>query len=118
MSGDDRGVATAWTASIVAVLICAAAFTFWIGAAATTRHRTEAAADLAALAAASHAADGPGAACDRARQVAVRMAVTLLTCRWERGDALVEVRSEPSGRPAVTGRAEARARAGPVSRPP
>ncbi|EME64243.1 Rv3654c family TadE-like protein [Amycolatopsis decaplanina] len=118
MTADDRGVATAWTASIVAVLICAAAFAFWIGAAVTTRHRAEAAADLAALAAASHATDGPGAACERARQVAVRMSVTLLTCRWERGDALVEVRAEPSEQPAVTGRAEARARAGPVGRPP
>ncbi|WP_394360030.1 Rv3654c family TadE-like protein [Amycolatopsis sp. SB7-3] len=115
---DDRGVATVWTASIVAALVCAAAFVFWLGAAVTARHRTEAAADLAALAAASHATEGPGAACERARQVAVRMSVTLLTCRWERGDALVEVRSEPSGRPAVTGRAEARARAGPVDRPP
>ncbi|MEU3626247.1 hypothetical protein BS329_04690 [Amycolatopsis coloradensis] len=118
MSGDDRGVATVWTASIVAVLVCAAAFTFWIGAAVTTRHHTEAAADLAALAAASHATDGPGAACERARQVAVRMSVTLLTCRWERGDALVEVRSAESGHLAAVGRAEARARAGPVDRPP
>jgi secretion/DNA translocation related TadE-like protein len=115
VSADDRGVATAWTASIVAVLISVAAFTFWIGAAVTTRHHTEAAADLAALAAASHATEGPGAACDRARQVALRMAVTLLTCRWERGDALVEVRS---GHLATFGQAEARARAGPVDRPP
>ncbi|AUI62186.1 Rv3654c family TadE-like protein [Amycolatopsis sp. BJA-103] len=118
MRRDDRGVATVWTASIVAALICAAALTFWIGAAVTTRHHTEAAADLAALAAASYATDGPGAACERARLVAVRMAVTLLTCRWERGDALVEVRSEESGHLASLGRAEARARAGPVDRPP
>ncbi|MGY6657650.1 Rv3654c family TadE-like protein [Amycolatopsis sp. TRM77291] len=118
MTADDRGVATVWTASMVAVLVCAAAIAFWIGSAVTTRHRVEAAADLAALAAASHASSGPAAACERARQVAVRMSVTLLTCRWERGDALVEVRSEPSGRPAVTGRAEARARAGPVDRSP
>ncbi len=118
MRRDDRGVATVWTASIVAVLICAAALTFWIGAAVTTRHHTEAAADLAALAAASHATNGPGAACERARLVAVRMQVTLLTCRWERGDALVEVRSELSGHLAAAGRPQARARAGPVDRPP
>ncbi|HET6286633.1 flp pilus-assembly TadE/G-like family protein [Amycolatopsis sp. QT-25] len=118
MTTDDRGVATAWTASIVAILIGAAVFAFWLGAAVTTRHRAEAAADLAALAAASHATDGPGAACERARQVTVRMSATLLTCRWERGDALVEVRSEPSGHLAAVGRAEARARAGPVDRPP
>ncbi|WP_410655892.1 Rv3654c family TadE-like protein [Amycolatopsis sp. lyj-112] len=115
---DDRGVATAWTASIVAVLICVATFTYWIGAAAVTRHHTEAAADLAALAAASHATDGPERACERARQVAARMSVTLLTCRWERGDTLVEVRSVVSGHLATFGRPEARARAGPVDRPP
>ncbi|WP_341866911.1 pilus assembly protein TadG-related protein, partial [Amycolatopsis thailandensis] len=51
MSCDDRGVATAWTASIVAALICMAAFVFWLGAAVTSRHRAEAAADLAAPAA-------------------------------------------------------------------
>ncbi|MFC3454999.1 Rv3654c family TadE-like protein [Amycolatopsis speibonae] len=118
MSGDDRGAATVWAASIVAVLICVAAFTFRIGAAVTARHHTEAAADLAALAAASSAADGPGAACERARQVAARMSVSLLTCRWVRGDALVEVRSELSGHLAAVGQAEARARAGPVDRPP
>ena len=115
---DDSGFATAWTASIVAVLVCVAAFTFWIGAAVTARHHTEAAADLAALAAASHATDGPVAACERARQVTVRMSVTLLTCRWDRGDALVEVRSVVSGHLATFGPPEARARAGPVDRPP
>ncbi|KZB83305.1 Rv3654c family TadE-like protein [Amycolatopsis regifaucium] len=118
MNADDRGVATAWTASIVAVLISVAVFTFWIGAAVAARHHTEAAADLAALAAASHATEGPGAACDRARQVAARMSVTLLTCRWERGDALVEVRSAAPEHLATLGQAEARARAGPVDRPP
>lgn len=53
MTADDRGVATVWTASIVAVLVAVAVFVFWTGAAITTRHRAEAAADLAALAAAS-----------------------------------------------------------------
>jgi secretion/DNA translocation related TadE-like protein len=116
MTADDRGVATVWTASIVAVLICVAVFTCWIGAAVTTRHHTEAAADLAALAAAAHATDGPAAACERARQVATRMSTTLLTCRWKEGDALVEVRSTPSGHLAKFGSADARARAGPVAR--
>ncbi len=118
MRSDDSGVATVWAASMVAVLLGAALFVYWIGAAVTTRHHTEAAADLAALAAASHATDGPGAACERARQVTVRMSVSLVTCRWERGDALVEVRSVVSGRLAAFGRPEARARAGPVDRPP
>lgn len=105
-----------WTASLVAVLVCVAVFTYWLGAAITTRHHAEAAADLAALAAAAHATDGPAAACERARQVATRMATTLLTCRWKGGDALVEVRSMQSGHLAKFGSADARARAGPVAR--
>lgn len=116
MAADDRGVATVWTAWIVAVLVCAAAFIYWIGAAVTTRHHTEAAADLAALAAAAHAPDGPASACERARQVATRMDTILLTCRWKEGDALVEVRSALSGQLAKFGSADARARAGPVAR--
>ncbi len=117
MTADDRGVATVWTAAIVAVLICVAVFALWIGSAITTRHRTETAADLAALAAAAHAMDGPVTACEQARRVTTRMAMTLLTCRWEKGDALVEVRSEQSGQLSTFGSADARARAGPVDRP-
>lgn len=116
MTADDRGVATVWAASIVAVLICMAVFVYWLGAAVTTRHHTEAAADLAALAAAAYATEGPAAACERARQVAIRMSTTLLTCRWKEGDALVEVRSELPGNLAKFGSADARARAGPVAR--
>jgi secretion/DNA translocation related TadE-like protein len=114
---DDRGVATVWTAAFVAILIGAAAFVYWAAVATATRHRAESAADLAALAAAGHAVAGPLAACERARQIAVRMSATLLTCRWDRGDALVEVRSPLPGELASWGAAEARARAGPVVRP-
>jgi secretion/DNA translocation related TadE-like protein len=93
----------------VAVLGC------WLGAAVIARHRAEAAADLGALAAASHAAEGPDRACERARWVADRMGVTLLTCRWQRLDAFVEVEVPNfGGLPSLS----ARARAGPVGRPP
>ncbi|MEC3979541.1 Rv3654c family TadE-like protein [Amycolatopsis sp. H20-H5] len=114
----DRGVATVWTASIIAALLCVVGFVYWLGAVVVTRHRAESAADLAALAAAAHAAEGPGKACQRARWVAEGMSVALVTCRWERRDALVEVRSPLPGALARFGPVGARARAGPVDKPP
>jgi secretion/DNA translocation related TadE-like protein len=88
----------------------------WLGAAVIARHRAEAAADLGALAAASHAAEGPARACDRARWVADRLGATLLTCRWQRLDALVEVQIPHSAFAGLPG-PSARARAGPAEQP-
>ena len=106
----DEGVATVWTALAVAALVAVAVPGYWLGAAVIARHRAEAAADLAALAAASHASDGPARACARAREVADHMSVALLSCRWQRLDALVEVRASAG--------AAAHARAGPAGRSP
>jgi len=113
--GPDSGVATIWTAMAVAALAGVAVLGCWLGAAVVARHRAETAADLGALAAASHAAEGPIRACERARWVADRMGVALLTCRWQRLDALVEVQA-----PSFAGLSapSARARAGPVGQPP
>ncbi|MEU5262458.1 Rv3654c family TadE-like protein [Amycolatopsis sp. NPDC021455] len=107
-------MATIWTAMAVAALSGVAVLGFWLGAAVVARHRAESAADLGALAAASHAAEGPVQACERARWVADRMGVALLTCRWQRLDAFVEVRVPALGLGALS----ARARAGPTGRPP
>ena len=112
MRRGDGGVATVWTAVVVAVLAGVAVFGCWLATAVAARHRAEAAADLGALAAASHATEGPAKACERARQVADRMSVTLLSCRWQRLDALVEVRGAWPG-PAGWAAPTARARAGP-----
>ncbi len=95
----------------VAVLGC------WLGAAVIARHRAETAADLGALAAAEHAAEGPDQACERARWVADRIGVILLTCRWQRLDAFVEVVVPNVGFAGLPS-PSARARAGPVSQPP
>lgn len=113
----DTGAATIWTAMAVAALTGVALLAVWLAAAVTARHRAESAADLGALAAASHAAEGPVQACEQARWVAARMGMTLLTCRWQQLDALVEV--EAPG-PALAGlpRPSAHARAGPTSEPP
>ncbi|VVJ22885.1 Uncharacterised protein [Amycolatopsis camponoti] len=113
----DSGVATIWTAMAVAALAGVAVLGCWLGAAVLARHRAESAADLGALAAASHAADGPVRACERARWVADRMAVSLLTCRWQRLDAFVEVQAPSLGFAGLPG-PSARARAGPAGPPP
>ncbi|MER6797253.1 Rv3654c family TadE-like protein [Amycolatopsis mediterranei] len=113
----DRGAATIWTALAVAALTGVATLALWLGATVIARHRAEAAADLGALAAASHADEGPVQACERARWVADRMGVKLVTCRWQQLDALVEVESQG---PALAGlpRPSAHARAGPPAEPP
>lgn len=113
----DSGAATIWTAMAVAALTGVAVLGCWLGAAVITRHRAETAADLGALAAASHAAEGPDHACEHARWIADRMGMTLLTCRWQRLDAFVEVQAPRfgfAGLPAPS----ARGRAGPTTRPP
>ncbi|MEU4247889.1 Rv3654c family TadE-like protein [Amycolatopsis sp. NPDC026612] len=113
----DSGAATIWTAMAVVALTGVALLAFWLGSAVIARHRAESAADLGALAAASHASEGPAPACERARRIADRMGVTLLSCRWQHLDALIEV--EAHG-PALAGlaRPSAHARAGPTDEPP
>ncbi|QRP46569.1 Rv3654c family TadE-like protein [Amycolatopsis sp. FDAARGOS 1241] len=113
---NDEGVATVWTAIVIAALIGLAAAGGWLAAAVAARHRVEAAADLGALAAASHAADGPARACDRAREVADHEGAVVTACTWRERDALVEVRA---GSPPIPGlpAPSARARAGPVGLP-
>jgi secretion/DNA translocation related TadE-like protein len=111
-------VATVWTACAIAVLAFLGTFLFWLGAAAVVRHRAESAADLAALAAAGDVRFGAEAACARARWVTDGMDVALSGCRVASSDAFVEVRAPLPGVLARFGSAGARARAGPVDRPP
>jgi secretion/DNA translocation related TadE-like protein len=99
-----------------ALLTGTAALGIWLTAAVMARHQAEATADLAALAAASHATDGPDRACDRARWIADRMGAKLLSCRWQRLDAFVEIQARSlafAGMPTPT----AQARAGPTQPP-
>ncbi|WP_328612905.1 flp pilus-assembly TadE/G-like family protein [Amycolatopsis sp. NBC_00355] len=110
-------MATVWTAMAVAAVTGVAVLGFWLGTVVIARHHVESAADLGALAAASHASEGPDRACDRARWVTDRMGVTLLTCRWQRLDALIEVEAPSSTFPGLPG-LSAHARAGPTDQPP
>jgi len=108
---NDRGSATVWTAMAITALMVMAALVLHLGSAVGTRHRAEAAADLAAVAAAAHALEGLDAACAKAATVTAAMDVTLAVCRLDGWDAVVEVNAAAM---AALGSAHARARAGPV----
>jgi len=111
----DRGSATVWVMALSAVLAVVGAAVVLVGAATVARHRAEAAADLAALAAAGRAAAGDPGACGLAEEVTQANAATLVSCSVGT-DAIVELRVSV---PVHLGRlgtwaAKARARAGPV----
>lgn len=113
MRHGDRGSATLWAAGALCAVLVLATAVIALGAAAITRHRAVAAADLAALAAAAYGADGSEQACDRARWVTDNMRVELVSCRFDGWDVLVEVSAPPPDLLAGFGAVSARARAGP-----
>ncbi|GAA2763993.1 hypothetical protein GCM10010103_30340 [Streptomyces paradoxus] len=106
--GSDRGSASVWSVGAIAVLCVVFGAVLALGQAVVIRHRAAGGADLAALAAADHWADGGTAACARAGRVARAQGVRLLRC---------EVAGQISDVTAASGRgpftAEVRARAGP-----
>ncbi|MFF7948716.1 Rv3654c family TadE-like protein [Streptomyces griseorubiginosus] len=106
----DRGSATVWSVGAVAVLCVVFGGVLAFGQAVVVRHRAAGAADLAALAAADHWADGPGVACARAEEVARAQGTRLVRCGMvgEISDV-----TAASGRGPFT--AEIRARAGPAA---
>lgn len=112
----DEGFATVWAAGAVFVVLTFYGLLIWLGAATVTRHRVAAAADLAALAAAAHVADGAEEACAQAERVARRMDTRLRACDLDGRDALVRVRARPPLVPAELGAVAVTARAGPVDR--
>lgn len=113
---DDAGVATVWSATAIAAVMAVMLFGAQLGMAAAARHRAEAAADLAALAAAAHAVSGPTVACVHGRRVSDGMSATLASCRLAGWDAVVEVRVRSPVPLIGPGTAVGRARAGPVAR--
>jgi secretion/DNA translocation related TadE-like protein len=97
---------------MVAVLLSITGGSAYLGSAVVARHRAQAAADLAALAAAARLAAGPESACAQARAVAREMRVSTTGCDVDDLDVVVTV----DARVAVGGWASARAaaRAGPA----
>jgi len=110
--GSDRGSATVWSVGAIAVLCVVFGVVLALGQAVVTRHRAAGGADLAALAAADHWADGDEGACARAGRVAREQGTRLVRCALV-GD--VSDVTAAAGRGPFT--AEVRARAGPAEQP-
>lgn len=95
---------------MIAVLLCVTGAGAYIGSAVVARHRAQAAADLAALAAAERLPAGASAACARATAVAREMRVDGVQCRVDDLDVVVTAEVAV----VIAGTARAAARAGPV----
>jgi secretion/DNA translocation related TadE-like protein len=97
---------------MMAVLLAITLGGCYVGAAVIARHRAQAAADLAALGAATRLAAGAGAACAQAAVIAKAMRTALDDCGVEKLDVVVTVNVPVAL--GVWGSARAAARAGPV----
>lgn len=106
----DRGSATVWSVGAIGVLCAVFGVLLGLGQAVVVRHRAAGAADLAALAAADHWAEGTAAACARADRVARAQGSRLTWCVIV-GD-VSDVTTASGGGPFG---AEVRARAGPAA---
>jgi secretion/DNA translocation related TadE-like protein len=103
---------TVLAAVLIATLVALTLGGAWLGAAVVARHRAQAAADLAALAAAARLPGGAAAACRQAQVLAEAMRATLRGCDVERLDVTVTVSARVGGR--IAAKAAALARAGPT----
>ncbi len=110
--GSDRGSATVWSVGAIAVLCLVFGIVLALGHAVVVRHRAAGGADLAALAAADHWAEGRAAGCARADRVARAQDARLVRCAITGEVADVSV---ASGNGPFT--VEVRARAGPAGPP-
>lgn len=105
----DRGSATVWSVGAIAVLCVVFGVVLALGQAVVVRHRAAGGADLAALAAADHWAEGGTGACARAERVARAQGARLVRCVivGEISDVTATAGQGPFA-------AEVRARAGPA----
>lgn len=95
---------------MVVVLLWATGVAAYLGSAVVARHRAQAAADLAALAAAARLTSGSDAACAHAAVVARAMRVDDIGCVVDGLDVVITARVAV----VVAGTARATARAGPA----
>lgn len=115
--GDERGAATVVAAICLVALVSITAGGAYVAAAVVARHRAQAAADLAALTAATVLVRGAEVACGQATDVAARMGAHVAGCTIDELDVVVAVEVNVHlGRFAV-GPALASARAGPALSP-
>ncbi|MDN3354549.1 Rv3654c family TadE-like protein [Actinomadura sp. DC4] len=110
----DRGSGTVWMLALIGLTWTVAAMAMTVGGVRAARHRAYAAADLAALAAASHASDGPRSACRLAARIARGSGGRLRRCVLHGHVSEVVVVSELSDVPMLGHlTATGQARAGP-----
>ncbi|XRQ16821.1 Rv3654c family TadE-like protein [Actinomadura welshii] len=115
--GGDRGAGTIWVLAFAAVIWVGAVAAVAVGGVRGARHRADAAADLAALAAAARVAVGEDGACASAGRIAAETGARLARCRVREEVVEVSVTVDmvvPMGIGAVT--VSSRAKAGPVGR--
>ena len=110
---DDTGSGSVLLLALTAVVVLLAGMLVALGTVATTRHRALAAADAAALTAASRVVLGQPAACAAARAVTEAAGGVLTGCHLDGPVAEVWVAVHPDGPLAGYGPARGRARAGP-----
>ena len=108
----EDGFITPFAAGLIPLLLLLGVFVAAATGVAATRHRAEAVADMAALAAAQHAVAGQDAACAAARALTDEEHVVLLQCRLDGLDALVTTGMAAPGRLAALGLVRGEARAG------
>lgn len=107
-------MATVFACLVLAGLVAVTVLIAQVGVAVVTRHRAQAAADLAALAAAARLVEGVEVGCAEAAEVARRMGARVRGCDVAAWDATVIVeRNVPIGLLGVR-TVRAVARAGPV----
>jgi secretion/DNA translocation related TadE-like protein len=111
---DDRGAATVLAAILISAIATVTVGGIALGSVVVARHRAQAAADLAALAAASRVPAGSQAACLQAQAVTAAMGTTLRSCELLGLDVTVSVAAGTGLR--MGGDARATARAGPIDR--
>jgi len=99
---------------MVVVLLWVTGAAAYLGSAVVARHRAQAAADLAALAAAARLPSGATAACARATSVARAMRVDDARCEVDDLDVIVTVSVTVRVTVVSAGAARAAARAGPA----
>mgnify|MGYP002629079296 CR=1 FL=1 len=110
----ERGSASLVAATIVAALAAVTVGGAHVGAAIIARHRAQASADLASLAAAAYVPAGRGIACEQASVLARAMGTSAVTCEVDGLDVVVTVEASMTLGAALMGPARAAARAGPA----
>ncbi|MFC5749174.1 Rv3654c family TadE-like protein [Actinomadura rugatobispora] len=112
---DDRGAGVVWVVACMALVWVVGVAAMTVGAARVTRHRADAAADLAALGAAARAPEGTEVACKAAAEAVRKSGGRLSACSVR--DRVAEVSVAMVLRGPVRGLdVVSRARAGPVER--